>query len=262
LSLGLLWAAFCMPWLTGSGQCAEPRRDAEKKIKAFVSILPQAYFLERIGGDRVDISVMVGPGQSPATYEPRPKQMAEISTARVYFRLGVPFENVWAKRIGKANPMMKIIDTRRGIELMPMSTRHHHEDKKRNEPQKKHTQDTGMKDPHIWLSLRLVKVQAENICEALIDEDPAYRAYYEENLKVFHKDLESVDQEISQILRKLKTRKFMVFHPVWGYFARDYGLEQVPIEIEGKEPNAKDLDYLINNSANKAQRLWRVLLGE
>jgi zinc transport system substrate-binding protein len=245
VSVGLLWAAFCLPWLTGVVQGAEPRDDGDKKIKVFVSIPPQAYFLERIGGDRVDISVMVGPGQSPATYEPRPKQMAEISKARFFFSIGVPFEKVWIERINKANPMMKIVDTRRGVDLMPMDAPHHHEDEKHNEHQTRQSHDTGMKDPHIWLSLRLVKIQAENIAQALIDEDPAYRAYYEENLKSFHEDLESTDREISKLLRKLKTRKFMVFHPTWGYFARDYGLEQVPIEIQGKEPNAKDLEHLI-----------------
>ena len=86
---------------------------------------------------------------------------------------------------------------------------------------------------------------SETLTHALIDGDPAHQAYYEQSLKAFRTDLENVDREISRILKQLRTREFMVFHPTWGYFARDYGLEQVPIEIEGKEPNAQDLDYLI-----------------
>jgi zinc transport system substrate-binding protein len=247
LSVGLLWAALSAPWIGSVGQCTETMHGGGNRIKVLVSILPQAYFLERVGGNRVDISVMVGPGQSPATYELRPRQMADISTARLYFRIGVPFESVWLPRVGAVNPALKVIDTGRGIERMPMKSRHH-EDRENGGAEKEATHKGGMRDPHIWLSLRLVKVQAENICKALIEEDPPGRAYYEENLKIFLRDLDRADREISQTLSRVKTGKFMVFHPVWGYFARDYGLEQVSIEVEGKEPNAKDLARLIKEA--------------
>ncbi|MCK4727346.1 MAG: zinc ABC transporter substrate-binding protein, partial [Desulfobacterales bacterium] len=95
--------------------CSEPSSDTKKKIKVFVSIPPQAYFVERVGGERVDVSVLVGPGYSPATYEPMPRQIAELGKAKVYFRIGVPFENVWMMRISRANPHMNVIDTRRDI---------------------------------------------------------------------------------------------------------------------------------------------------
>jgi len=222
---------------------AKPERSPSDRIKVFVSILPQAYFVERVGGERVDVSVMVGPGQSPATYEPRPKQMAELNKARLYFRIGVPFENVWMERISKANPNMKVIDTRRGIELLSMKAHHRHDD----EAHPHH--GTGMKDPHIWLSLRLVKTQAQNMCAAaLIAEDLAHRSYYESNLRAFQADLDKLDGEISEILKHIKTRKFMVFHPALGYFARDYALEEVPIERQGKEPSAKILADLIEQA--------------
>jgi zinc transport system substrate-binding protein len=211
-------------------------------IKVFVSILPQAYFVERLGGERVDVSVMVGPGQSPATYEPRPKQMAELNKARLYFRIGVPFEDVWMERISQANPNMKVIDTRRGIELLSMKVYRRHDDEAHHHPGK------GMKDPHIWLSLRLVKIQAQNMCDALIAEDPAHRSYYENNLKASQKDLNTLDAKILQTLKDIKTRKFMVFHPALGYFARDYALEEIPIEGQGKEPSAKMLAGLIEQA--------------
>jgi zinc transport system substrate-binding protein len=213
------------------------------KIRVFVSILPQAYFVERVGGERVDVSVMVAPGYSPATYEPRPKQMAELNKARLYFRIGVPFENLWIEPISKANLRMKVIDTRRGIALLPMKA-HYNSDGHEG----RHDYGKSIKDPHIWLSLRLVKVQAQNICDALIETDPAHRAYYKNNLKAFQSNLDKLDAEITEVLKDLKIRKFMVFHPAWGYFARDYGLEQIPIEVEGKEPSAKALDDLIKNA--------------
>jgi zinc transport system substrate-binding protein len=232
-------AFFAILFLSSTTVCPESHWNSNGKIKAFVSILPQAYFVERVGGVQVDVSVLVGPGYSPATYEPTPRQMAELGKAKLYFRIGVPFENVWMMRIGRTNPHMRVIDTRRGIELRPMNA-YHSGKAKQHQPYSK-----GMKDPHIWLSLGLVKVQAQNIYHALISEDPAHKTYYEGNLRAFHHDLDRVDAEIRGVLKNLKTRKFMAFHPAWGYFAGDYGLEQIPVEIEGKEPSARALVGLI-----------------
>lgn len=216
-----------------------------EKIRVFVSILPQAYFVERVGGDRVDVSVMVGPGQNPATYEPMPRQMVELSKAKLFFRIGVPFEDVWMDRISKTNPKMKVIDTRRGIKLLPMKTHHH-------KAPKQHTglQKDGLKDPHIWTSIRLVKIQAQNICDALINLDQDNKGYYQDNLRAFIDDLNNLDAEIVESLKGIRARKFMVFHPAWGYFARDYGLDQIPIEIGGKEPGARELVNLIEEAKN------------
>lgn len=225
--------------------CASSDHSRLEKIRVFVSILPQAYFVERVGGDRVDVSVMVGPGQSPATYEPMPRQMVELSKAKLFFRIGAPFEDVWMDRISKTNPKMKIINTRRGIKLLPMKTHYH-------KAPKQHTglHKDGLKDPHIWTSIRLVKIQAQNICDALINLDQDNKGYYQNNLRAFIDDLNTLDAEIVKNLKGIKTRKFMVFHPAWGYFARDYGLDQIPIEIGGKEPGARELANLIEEAKN------------
>ncbi len=246
------------------GLCVCPSRQAfpsttafaEKSIKVFVSIVPQAYFVERIGKDRVDVSVMVGPGQSPATYEPKPKQMADLGRAALYFRIGVPFENVWMDRISQINPDMKVVDTRDGITLLPMTSHSHDDDKGKHgkDGGKKHT-GGGLKDPHIWLSLRLVKIQSQNICQALMEQDPAGKDFYRNNLQAFLVELDELDMRISRIFQNLENRRFMVFHPAWGYFAHDYGLKQIPIEIEGKEPNAKSLANLIEQAKEKGIRV-------
>ena len=225
-----------------SSVCARQPVDPRNKIKVFVSILPQAYFVNRVGGDRVDISVMVGPGHSPATYEPVPSQIAALSKANLYFRIGVPFETVWIDRVRQANPDMRVIDSHRGIGLLAMKVHSH------DHEQGDHHQREGLKDPHVWLSLRLVKVQAENIYRALISEDPAHRSFYDDNLRAFHRELDILDADVAEILKDVKVRKFMAFHPAWSYFARDYGLEQIPIEIEGKEPTARTLSYLIEQA--------------
>jgi zinc transport system substrate-binding protein len=168
--------------------------------------------------------------------------MAALGKARLYFRAGVEFENAWMDRITHINPRIKVIDTRRGIELLPMAAHHDHD-----ESDHVH-HGNGLRDPHIWLSLRLVKIQAETICEALEAEVPSDGLYFRKNLEAFHHDLDSLDREISETLQAARIRKFMVFHPAWGYLARDYGLEQIPIEIEGKEPNAKDLVRIIKEA--------------
>ena len=225
--------------------CASSDHSSLEKIKVFVSILPQAYFVERVGGDRLDVSVMVGPGQSPATYEPMPRQMVELGKAKLFFRIGVPFEDVWMDRISKTNPKMKVIDTRRGIKLLPMKTGHHKAPKQHTSLQK-----DGLKDPHIWTSIRLVKIQTQNICDALINLDQDNKGYYQDNLRAFIDDLNNLDTEIVESLKEIKVRKFMVFHPAWGYFARDYGLDQIPIEIGGKEPGSRELGNLIDEAKN------------
>ncbi|MCD6216862.1 zinc ABC transporter substrate-binding protein [bacterium] len=208
-----------------------------QKPCVFVSILPMKYFVERIAGECFDVQVLVGPGQSPATYEPTPRQMAKLNDAVVYFRIGVPFENVWLNRIANANPDMQVVDTRKDIELREISRHGHDKDSGAHE---------GNKDPHIWLSPSLVKYQARTICDALIEIAPAQRDEFDDGLTGFIEDLDNLSLEIKNTLSELKSRKFMVFHPSWGYFADEFNLEQIPIEIEGKEPGAKELSDIID----------------
>lgn len=204
---------------------------ASAPLPVFVSILPQKYFVERVGGEQVVVSVMVGPGQSPATYEPTPRQMTALSRARLYFSIGVAFEDTWMKRIQAANPALRVVPMQRGVELLPLTG-------PGGEP-------AGM-DPHIWTSPLRVKIMAASIRDALIETDPAHRGDYESNYLAFSSELDALDLEIRTILASAKGKPFLVFHPSWGYFAKDYGLRQIPIEAEGKEPGAKALARVID----------------
>jgi len=201
-------------------------------LKVFVSIVPQRYFVKKIGGDLVDISVMVRSGVSPATYEPKPKQMVVLSRAKVYFAIGVPFEKAWLKKIVSASPKMLVVHTEAGIEKMPMK-----EDK-----------PNGIKDPHIWLSPPLVKVQARNIMDALQKVDLAHSSVYKANYKKFIREIDSLDAELRRIFLGKEGERFIVFHPAWGYFARTYGLKMVPVESEGKAPKPEALQRLIETA--------------
>lgn len=193
-----------------------------EQIRVAVSILPQKEFVERVCGDKVSVMVMIPPGASPATYEPSPSQLREIAVAKLYVRIGhVPFEKAWMERIASANRDMLIIDSSVGIEIIGQ-------------------------DPHIWLSPTLVKVQVGHICDALVEVDPDNRDYYVRNKEKYLTELDDLDYDIRESLSGVTNRKFMVFHPAFGYFARDYQMEQIPIEIEGKEPSASDLVRLVD----------------
>lgn len=228
--------------------------NASERLPVFVSIVPQKYFLEQIGKDLVDVKIMVQPGASPATYEPKPKQMVDIAKADLYFAIGVPFEKAWLAKIAGANPEMEIIHTDRNIEKLPMATHHHHDGEEadhgepahhaEDEPSGETGEETGT-DPHIWLSPPLVKVQAQTIRDALVEADPAHRSIYEANFRQFAGSLDQLDAELKGLFSNAEGRKFMVFHPAWGYFAHAYGLTQVAVEIEGKEPKPAQLTGLI-----------------
>jgi len=213
---------------------------ASPKMTIFVSIAPQKYFVQKICKKFADVQVMVPPGDSPATYEPKPRQMAAISTTRIYFSIGVPFEKTWLKKIAALNPDMAVVPTDRGIKKQPMAVYHHHEDEKQP--------DRGTLDPHIWLSPPLVMIQARTILEALQETDPTHRSVYEHNYKAFMSQLSDLDAELRTIFTSTSGQQFMVFHPSWGYFAHAYGIKQVPVEIEGKEPKPAQLRELIEHA--------------
>lgn len=195
-------------------------------LPVYVSILPQKYFVERLGGPLVDVSVMVMPGASPATYEPTARQMVGLSRAKAYFSIGAPFENAWLSRIADANQDMVLFRTDSGIEKRPMDSGHHGHNG--------HNHGKGTPDPHIWLSPKLVETVAANTCAGLIEIDPANAARYQANLEGFLSDINELDEAIRVELAGVpeSRRSFMVFHPSWGYFAHQYGLRQIPIEVE------------------------------
>ncbi|SPD73966.1 Periplasmic solute binding family protein [uncultured Desulfobacterium sp.] len=215
---------------------------ASEPLKVIVSIQPQEYFVKKIGGEFVDITVMVLPGASPHTYEPKPRQMADLQKAVLYFAIGVPFEDTWLKKFEAANEKMKIIHTEQGIEKIEMKGHYCEED---SHHEKDHHATT---DPHIWLSPDLVMIQARNIKEALVDIDPGHKSAFETNYEAFVRELTDLDQRIRGIFSGKDGSRFMVQHPSWGYFAKAYGLEQIPVEIEGKEPKAKALQDLMINA--------------
>jgi zinc transport system substrate-binding protein len=199
----------------------------DTRLIAAVTVVPQADFVKAVGGDKVNVIVMVPPGASPHTYEVTPDQMTQLSKAKMYAKVGSPveFELSWMDKLIGVNKSMLVIDCSKGIQLV--------ESQDPDEP--------GL-DPHIWLSIKNAKVMVQNICDGLIQVDNANKSYYEKNCSDYLEKLNKLDQEIISALSDVKNRKFMVFHPAFGYFALDYDLTQIGVEQEGKEPDA---DYIV-----------------
>jgi zinc transport system substrate-binding protein len=218
---------------------------AGQRLDVFVSIAPQKYFVEQIGKERVNVQVMVQAGANPATYEPRPRQMAALSKTQIYFAIGVAFEKVWLGKIAAASPKMRVVHTDHGIQKIPMAIHHHPAE---HDSGKNHQ---GEPDPHIWLSPTLVISQARAMLDALVDIDPSHRPAYEANTNAFIAELAALDADLRDMFAGQQGREFMVFHPAWGYFARAYGLTQVPVEIEGKHPKPAQLKALIDHAQEK-----------
>ncbi|WP_264695780.1 metal ABC transporter solute-binding protein, Zn/Mn family [Candidatus Nitrosacidococcus sp. I8] len=225
--------------------CSTCTRAENRPIPIFVSIIPQKYFIERIGGSRVQVSVMIKQGQNEETYEPTPKQIVKLTQAEFYFRIGIPLEIIWLESIAKTNPSIKIVDNRNDIPLLSIST---------DAPSEKVGNNKisyESMDPHIWTSPPLVKIIAKNIRDTLITADPTYKNQFEKNYQLFIQDLNDLDKFIRSALSDITQHDFMVFHPAWRYFARTYDLHEIAIEHEGKEPGAKSLASLIELGRRK-----------
>lgn len=212
-----------------------------EELPVMVSILPLQYFVAQIGEDRVRVNVLVGPGQSPATYEPTPGRMRELTAARVYFAVGeLPFERAWGERIRAASPNLRWVNTSPEMaedgHSPPLPSGHDHEH---------HHHDHGL-DPHIWVSPTQAKIMATRIAETLAQVDPARASAYQTAAMVWQQKLDRLHQEIQTQLEPLSARNFMVFHPAWGHFAATYDLHQIAIEVEGKEPGPRTLARLID----------------
>jgi zinc transport system substrate-binding protein len=220
-----------------------------------VSILPQKYFVEKIVKDKFEVNVMVQPGASPHTYEPKTSQMKALAASKVYFSTGVSFENVWLDKFKKNAKDTLFVDLSDGVEKLAMGKHEHHEE---DAKEAEHDDHSGHKehddhdeeglDPHIWLDPVLVKIQAKNIYDTMIKIDVQNADFYKVNYEQFLKELDELDANLKTILTPYKDKAFMVFHPSWGYFAKRYDLEQIPIELQGKEPKPNELVELIKDA--------------
>lgn len=234
------WSTFlvlCLAMLAPTAMAAATPAHA---INIFVSILPQKYLAERVGGKRVKVAVMVRPGLSPETYEPTPRQMAALAGAELYFRAAVPFESVWIKQIQNLNPRLRIVGCCNEL-ITSDPDRHDHEE----------SNSDVVNDAHVWTSPENAIVLAGIIRDALVEHDPAAAYDYSANYLALVKDLKTLDAWIRQALAGIEQRYLIVSHPSWGHYARTYDLEQIAIERHGTEIRARELARLIEFARQK-----------
>lgn len=232
--LSLVAAALVILMLAATtAGCTGTDRQDDGKIVVAVTIPPEQEFVERVGGDHVRVILLVPPGADPHTYEPPPGVIADLADADIYAVVGsgIEFELAWKDKIAAMNPGMLIVDCSRGIDLISTGE-----------------EDHSGTDPHIWLSPGNAKVMVENICQGLIEVDPANADEYRRNADTYQGELDALDREIAGALAESGVEKIMVYHPSWAYFARDYGLEEIPIENEGKEPSPRGIEHLIEQA--------------
>ncbi|ROQ90698.1 metal ABC transporter solute-binding protein, Zn/Mn family [Desulfosoma caldarium] len=238
-------------------------------LKVFVTLAPQKELVERLGGDRVQVMVLVPSGADPHTFEPSPAQMKALADSSLYFPIGIPFEKKLIARIGSLNPQLNITPMDQGLpkRFFEEEDHHHketssgkdhgheHEKTEANTPKRApeghafHSHAKGEPDPHVWLSPPLVMAMARTTVLALMAADPGDRAGYEARYKNFLSDVASLDLEIHRTFQDAKPpRVFYVFHPSWGYFADAYGLQQEAVEWEGKEAKPVHLKHIITSA--------------
>lgn len=214
---------------------------ASAALSVVVPVAPLAEIVQAVGGSHVSITILVPPGASLHTYEPKPMQMAAVAQARLYCSVGDVFDAVWVPRFRSANPQIAVLELWSGIERIPMTA--HHDDHAEDHDHHDDAHPGGMPDPHIWLDPMLVARMSEKVRDALSTLDPEHAGEFRHNQHAYQQRLIQVDASIRTLLAPIPEdrRAFLVFHPAWGYFARAYGLRQIPIEVHGKEPSPRQL---------------------
>lgn len=221
---------------------------AAEKTRVVTSIQPLSFFVEKVGGEHVDVTVMVPPGANPHSYDPTPGQMVALGRARLFVKAGsgVEFELDWMKKFTGLNPHMAVCNASLGGRLISMPEEEHGHS---------HDHQHGRIDPHFWLSPRNGILIARNVERSLAEVDPSRAGEYAENRKKLEVQLEALSAEIARKLSGMKNRAFMVFHPAWGYYADEFNLIQIAAEEEGKEITPKKVRRVIEQARRHGIRV-------
>ncbi|HUX96751.1 MAG TPA: zinc ABC transporter substrate-binding protein [Bacteroidales bacterium] len=201
-----------------------------------VSIAPYKYFIDKIAGNDFRVNIMVPPGSDPHSYEPLPEQISDLRNSMAYVSNGfLGFEMTWLDRFYEVNNTMQNLSLGEYIE--PLGEEHHHE--------RGHSESA---DPHYWVSPVCAKIMAARIKDFLIELNPSGEKLYESNYEILDSIIGSVENRASELFSDYRNSVFMIYHPNLGYLARDYGLEEIAVEYEGKEPPPSRMKYLIDRA--------------
>jgi len=204
-------------------------------LDVLVTVLPHASLIERLGGGAVTVHVLVGPGESPATFDPTPHQLQRLAPSQVWFTTGAPLEAALEPRLDSMIPGLEVVATH--ADLAPLTLCDHHHEGEHH--------DHGETDPHVWLSLRNTARQATIMAAGLERHLPDQAPQIKANLATLLNELTALDAELTTMLAPIAGRTLLVFHPAFGYFAHDYGLVQKAVEQGGLAPSPRHLTQLL-----------------
>jgi zinc transport system substrate-binding protein len=225
--------------LTGCYNPKTPKSPEPPKTLLLVSVPPYQSIVQQIAGDSFRVTTVVPPSADPHTYEPTARQLTEIAEGRIWFQIGEPFEKKLMPLLPKAEPL----DLRQGLEMIQTCCAHgHHE-------------DHDSMDRHIWLSPKMVALQIDTISSALSERYPEQQEGFASRSENLREKLTTLDQEIESRLHNTVTRSFLISHPAFAYFCRDFGCSQLSVEQEGKEPRPKELEELLASAVRSGARL-------
>ncbi len=207
---------------------------SDTRLKVVASIAPLADFAKQVGGDKVDVTLLLPPGASPHTFEPTPRTMQQISKAKIFIKIGAGLE-FWAdKLVSAAGRGVIIVDCSRGVPLIRAeSDRGGH--------------GAGNADPHYWLDPVIAMGMIKKIEEAYAKADPADSSYFAQRASSYIAALSALDRQIGETVKTFRTREYVTFHPAWNYFSRRYGLKVAGVieQGPGKEPTARHIDRIL-----------------
>lgn len=220
--------------------CNGTAKKESDKVTVAVSIEPQRYFVEQIAGDKVNVMTLVPNGARPETYDLTPSQLVDLSNCDAYFMMGsIEFERQWADTYINDHPHTNIFVMSEGIKPIISDHRHCGESVK--------TDSHSFVEPHMWLSVNNALHMANNTLSGLLALDPENREYYQSRYDSVSSELLSLNNKFEEFLEHADSA-FMIYHPALSYFARDYGLVQISIESDGKEPSPGQLKAIIEEA--------------
>ena len=226
---------FCILFIILIVSCGRQVVNTRERIIT-VSIAPFKYFVEAIAGDDFKVNVMVPAGSDPHIYEPFPEQISKLRKSEGYISNGyLGFEMNWLDRFYETNKSMKRLSL--GDNIDPLVSGHQHEGE--------HVEGA---DPHYWVSPKCATIMASSVKEFLCGLNPSQRLKYEANYKSLIIKIQDLDKKAQELFSTVKMRSFMIYHPNLAYIARDYNLEEIPVEFEGKEPPPSRLKELIDHA--------------
>ena len=218
--------------------CNSKMKEDSKPILS-VSIEPQKFFLDTLVGDKYEINTVIPLGSNPETFDPSPSQMVKVGKSKAYYQIGkFGFENTWLNNIKYNNPEMLVVDCSQGISILEDS--HEHDDSH------EHSHPDG--DPHIWSSTKTALTVAKNMYNSLVQLDKDNQNFYLDNYIILERRINKTDSIVRSYLKDAPSKSFIIYHPALSYFANDFGLNQMTIEVEGKAPTPRQLSQLIQRA--------------